>query len=318
MRQRAAGNLALNSNDPPMFFVMPHYRENDAQAYRYFREAIQGLFAQTDPHWQLMIVDDASPAPVRRQLQQLAEQHRGKIHVILEDNNRGAGHCRNIGIRAAAERGARIILFHDADDISHPERVARTREIFASRPDIDVIYAPFEVIDEQGGHVPVTQLTPSIRQILDVYRHPPQGRDIWIDMGTRTGYINLTSATSVRTELALRQPFPEQRVSEDFHTWMRYAADGGYFHFEPSIPTHYRIPRHKAGSHSRARIGRDFYLHKAAMDTDGFEQAMHMALQRNTISSDSIPQLRRSFRQKLQQLLAEEGITLPTGYSHTE
>ncbi len=294
-----------------MFFVMPHYRTNDTQNARYFRDALQGLFAQTDPDWQLIIVDDASPAPVRRQLQQLAERHQGKIHVMFEDRNRGAGHCRNIGIRAAAEHGAKIILFHDADDISHPERVARTREIFTSRPDVDVVYAPFDVIDEQGCPVPMTQLTPSIRQILDVYQQPPQGHDVWVDMGTRSGYINLTSATSVRLTLALRQPFPEQRVSEDFHTWMRYAADGGYFCFEPSIPTRYRIPRHQAGSHSRARMGRDFYLHKAAVDSDGFEQAMRIALQRGRIPEHRIPLLRQAFRRKLQQLLAEEGITLP-------
>jgi len=294
----------------PMFFVMPHYRGTDTQSYRYFCEAIRGLLTQTDSHWQLVIVDDASPAPVRRQLQQLVARHHGKIHIVFEKVNRGAGHCRNVGIRLAARLGAHIILFHDADDLSHPERVARTREIFTSRPEVDVIYAPFEVIDEQGANVPPDQLTPSVRQILDVYQHPPQGRHLWIDMGTRTGYINLTSATSVRIALALRQPFPEQRVSEDFHTWMRYAADGGSFYFEPSIPTRYRIPAHEAGSHSRARMGRDFYLRKAAVDNDGFEQAMRIALQHKHIADDSMPQLRREFRQKLQQLLAEEGIIL--------
>jgi len=290
-----------------MFFVMPHYREQNTIAEQQFYLSMNSLLDQTDMDWQLVIVDDASSTVVQKQLKDLAEKHPSKVHVLYMPSNRGPGYCRNIGIQEASRLGGSFILFQDSDDQSHSQRVAKTRHIFTQNKHVDVIYSPFKVINEKGAYVDSKYLTASIRQILDVYQKPPSGKDLWIQMGTETGYFNLTSATSVRIDLALRQPFVEERVSEDFHTWMRYAADGHFFHFEPSIFTKYHIASNcAAGSQSRMAIGKNFYHEKARVDSHGFEAAMQIALNKKSISPIESMCLRKKFKHKLQELLSEE------------
>lgn len=292
-----------------MFFVMPHVRACRPCDRAYFRAAIESLRRQTDPHWQLVIADDGSPPEIQRELREL-ESADSRIHVLLGKRNLGPGYRRNEGIRYAARAGAEAILFLDADDEAHPDRVRITRKVFEEEPCVDVIYSPFHVIDERGELVPLEKLTPSIRQILNNYRQPPpEGTGLWRIFGLETGYLNLTSATSVRITLALRQPFPSHRVSEDFHTWLRYAADGGFFRFIAHIPARYRIPR-SAGSHSRARLGRAFYMHKARVDREGFELALQIARRRGEIKAEQIPDLLSAFDRHLRSLLSEEQIQL--------
>ena len=244
-------------------FVMPILLNWEPQSKQHLSEAIDSIFKQTDPNWQLVIIDDFSPAPeARAHLAQLEEKHPGKIKVILKDTNEGPGVARNRGIQWAHDTGSPFIIYLDADDIAHPERVATVRKTFVENPGIGVVYTTFKVIDEYSNVFPVEKLSPSITDIL-AHHEPegPQGDDVWITIGTRTGYTNLTSATAVTTALARQFPFPPERVSEDWHTWVRYSAGGGTFCYTGTIPTLYRIPLQSEGSASRTREGgkRGFY-----------------------------------------------------------
>ena len=287
---------------------MPHYRSHRGEACRFFKQAITSVLQQTDEQWHLVLVDDGSPAEIQSELTALAQQHAEKITLSLQSVNRGPGYCRNLGIELAHQKGAAVILFLDADDQAHPQRVEISRDLFASDAAVNVLYSPFEVVNAKGERTAESQMTPSIRQILDVYQTPPEGFDLWKTMGLQTGYMNLTSATSVRVDLARRQPFGESRVSEDFHTWLRYAADGGNFRYTPAIPTRYRIADAAQGSASRHRLGREFYRQKAVVDADGFEQALALAVKHRRIQRQDTSALRQHFRQKLGELLAEEGV----------
>lgn len=294
---------------PDACFIMPHYREHPL-GRRWLRAAIASLFAQTDDRWRLVLVDDASPdAGVRVELNALRARFPERIHVLYNRARRGPGYCRNRALRYAARLGAEIALFLDADDTAHPARLVRTRAVFARHRRVDVVYSPFRVIDELGRTVPAARLSPSIRQIQSALRRPPTGEDVWLEMGLRSGYVNLTSATSVRIALALRQPFPAYHVSEDFHTWMRYAAAGRRFYFIRSIPAGYRIPSGVRGSHSRRRMGGEFYRRKARVDAEGFEIALRIAHARGRLREGQVAELRRAFAQTLCRLLAEEGMT---------
>ena len=65
----------------------------------------------------------------------------------------------------------------------------------------------------------------SLLEILESHEENPiEGNDTWIKMGTETGYIHATSSTAVRAKFAYQRPFPNERASEDFHTWMRMSA----------------------------------------------------------------------------------------------
>ncbi|MFG2296344.1 glycosyltransferase family 2 protein [Streptomyces sp. NPDC048603] len=289
-------------------FVMPYYGDGNASA-EYLAQSVAGLHAQTDPGWRLVVVDDASPRPQdRNRLRELRDACPDRVHVIRQETNRGQGACRNTGVRWAADQGAEIILFQDADDLAHPRRLEVTRRILTDHPEADFVYSPFTVVDEHGHEVPEGRLTPSIREILHSHRNAPvEGADAWIRIGTETGYTSLTSTVSVRTALAVDHPFPEVRGSEDAHTWLRMSAGGTGFTYAPSIPGRYRIPQQGGGSSDRDRIGADYYRRKAEVDTDGFRQAVSIALRRGSIGHGDVPRLTQAFRRRLALTLVREG-----------
>ena len=155
-----------------------------------------------------------------------------------------------------------------------------TKQILSRNPNVDVVYSTFQVIDEHGSLVEKDNLSPSIKEILDSHDIDPlEGEDVWIDMVTKTGYTNLTSSTSVRTNLALQYPFPNERVSEDYYSWIMYSAGGGYYHYTPLIPCSYRIPQNSA-SRTRARID-NYYNLKANVDELSVLTAIKVAKERN-------------------------------------
>lgn len=291
-------------------FVMPHWRAENVDSLKHLNETLEKIFNQTDPNWQLIIIDDLSPSmEARAYLDKLEAEHRGKVFIIKKDTNNGPGYCRNLGIKWAYQQKSPIVLFNDADDISDINRLKEAREIFIRDPGASVVYSTFKVIDEDSNIVPMANLTESIVEILEGHQgEPPQGENAWIDIGTEKGYTNLTSATVVRTELAYKYPFPPEKVSEDSNAWMRYSAGGGKFVYCGKIPTLYRIPQHTAGSSSRTREGgkHGFYIAKARVDTDGFTRACEIALTNGKIKVEQRDDLLIRFYLKLGETLYRE------------
>ncbi|WP_412074996.1 glycosyltransferase family 2 protein [Streptomyces xanthophaeus] len=290
-------------------FVMPHYSDGSGTgAHDHLREAVASLREQTDPSWRLVVVDDGSPhRRDRERVRALQEADRERVTVLQQDVNRGQGFCRNVGVRWAAAQGAPFVLFLDADDIAHPRRLERTRQVFAEHPEVDFLYSTFRVIDENGRPVARERLTPSVREVLDSHDRPVEGPNAWIRIGAETGYTSLTSTVSVRTGLASAYPFPEVRASEDAHAWLRMAAGGTSFKYDPEIPAQYRIPQGVAGSADRSRIGPDYYRRKMEVDTDGFRQALDIALRRGSVEPGEAPQLLAGFRRRLALTMEREG-----------
>ena len=276
-------------------FVMPFWMADDDMALRHFDEAVASVMAQTDPNWVLVIVDDHTgrevPMTHLRAVETMLGPH-GK--VLFSPRRVGPGLARNLGIRAAAELGAPFILFLDADDLADPRRLEYTRAAFCSGSDINVVYSSHDFIDEFGRPLPLDSLAPTVREAVDGHRqNPVEGEDAWIQIATRKNYANLTSCTAVRTSLALEEPFPDGRVSEDAHTWMRYGAHPGRFVFLKDIRNHYRI---RTGIESQSRSQNpDFYSKKAAMDRDGFEQALAIAAHHGRIREREAQDIRTRF-----------------------
>jgi glycosyltransferase involved in cell wall biosynthesis len=287
---------------------MPHYADS-ARAGVHLDQAVRSLYAQTDQDWHLVIVDDASPgARDRERLRRLRDSDPGRVFVIEQDTNRGQGCCRNVGVRWAQEHGSPFVLFQDADDLAHPRRLEATRQTFEERPEVDFVYSTFSVIDESGDAVPHSRLTPSLLEILHSHRdNPVDGPHAWIRMGVDTGYTTLTSTVAVRTELAVANPFPHVRASEDAHAWFRMSAAGTSVAYLPSVPCRYRVPQDSAGSSDRSRIGADYYRRKAEVDTDGFFAAISIALERRTIAPGEVPGLKDAFLRRLALTMEREG-----------
>ncbi|MBF9132800.1 glycosyltransferase family 2 protein [Plantactinospora sp. S1510] len=292
---------------PSAAFVTSYLGDSPVAA-DYLDRTVRGVLEQTDHDWVLVIVDDASPDPsARDRLRSLTGLAPDRIVVLRQDVNQGQGAGRNLGVRWAAHRGCEFVLFQDADDIAHPRRLEQTRRLFEERPGVDFLYSTFVVIDEQDRPVPVERLTPSVAEILQSHETPVDGPNGWIPIGTEVGYTTLTSTVAVRTPLALAHPFPLERGCEDAHAWLRMSAGGSAFAFLPDTPARYRIPQDTRGSADRSRIGDGYYRRKAEVETDGFQQAMRIAIERGTLDPSAGPDLTARFLRRLAVTLEREG-----------
>lgn len=281
-------------------FIMPYYGDGP-RSRDYLHDALTGLVRQSDPRWRLIIINDASPAADEDAFLRRIAENDPRVHVITQELNVGAGECRNTGVRWAAAHGVSYVLFHDADDIAHERRLELTRQILDLRDDVDFVYSTFLVIDEDNGLVPTNTLTPSISEILDVHGNAPvHGPDAWLRIATETGYTTQTSTVGVRIELALSQPFPAIRGSEDSHTWLRMSAAGRGFAYAPGIATLYRVPQSTQSSSDRARVGlEEYYRLLVSMNQDGFAKAIDIAIGRGRLVSSDVPDLWARFLRRL-------------------
>ena len=94
---------------------MPYYN-----AAVYIRETVESIIAQTFKDWELIVIDDCSPAPETAEVLRSVARMDSRIKVIRAEKNGGAGVARNIGIKIAK---GRYIGFCDSDDWWYPTKL---------------------------------------------------------------------------------------------------------------------------------------------------------------------------------------------------
>jgi glycosyltransferase involved in cell wall biosynthesis len=106
---------------------------------RFMDESIRSVVKQTDPHWELLLVDDGSTDGSAAIARGWAATEPMRIRVLAhsERGSRGASAARNLGIAAA--RG-KYIAFLDGDDIWLPTKLAEQVPLFEAQPDAGMVY----------------------------------------------------------------------------------------------------------------------------------------------------------------------------------
>jgi glycosyltransferase involved in cell wall biosynthesis len=143
-------------------------------AERFIEEALKSVFAQTWPHWELLLVDDGSTDGSTAIARKLAARHPGRVRYLEHPGhiNRGTGPSRNLGLRAAR---ARYVSFLDSDDVWMPARLARHVDLLEGMPDVDMVqsrYLMWYSWDEEGERIDDDHLGPSF-PIFDRPIAPP-------------------------------------------------------------------------------------------------------------------------------------------------
>jgi glycosyltransferase involved in cell wall biosynthesis len=299
------------TEDVKSMFIIPYRIGNTQEQNKkiFIADTIEGLFAQTDGNWNATVVVDGYPGSRDgKYLRELKKKFYPKIDIIFLDGVVGPGVARNLAVMRAIEQGSSIVLFNDGDDISHPQRLEVVKSIFLENPEVDVIYSTFEVIDENNRQTPRNRISSPILEILESHEgNPIEGRNVWVKMGTYSGYTNATSSTAVRAKFAYQCPFPNEIASEDFHAWMRMSALGADFKYTSLIPTKYRVLSFMKYQTSRTRIGPSkFNKIKTRVDCDGFSKAIEIALVRNIIGPMEIPMLKAKFYRRLAKSMERE------------
>jgi glycosyltransferase involved in cell wall biosynthesis len=125
--------------DPGLVSVVLNFLD----AERFIEEAIQSVYAQSYPAWELLLIDDGSSDASTTIAKRHAASDPGRVRYLEfpGHENRGASAARNLGLREA--RGE-FVAFLDSDDLWLPKRLEWSVELLRSYPTADMAYGESE------------------------------------------------------------------------------------------------------------------------------------------------------------------------------
>lgn len=108
----------------------------------HLREAIDSVYAQTYPNWEIIFWDNASTDGTQR----IATSYDSRIRYFLAETNTPLGPARNMALKKAS---GTYIAFLDSDDVLLPCALQKQVALMESG-DYGLVYAGTIVIDEKG------------------------------------------------------------------------------------------------------------------------------------------------------------------------
>ncbi len=122
--------------------IMPVYNTG-----RFVAEAMESILSQTYKNFEFIIINDGSADNTSEILHSYKTRYLKIIQLITLKENIGDSKAANIGFQAA--RGE-FIARMDADDISHPERLARQVKYMLKHPGVIMLGTQAEIINEDS------------------------------------------------------------------------------------------------------------------------------------------------------------------------
>jgi glycosyltransferase involved in cell wall biosynthesis len=130
--------IYYNSKDPPLVsIIIPCYKQG-----RFLGEAIESVFNQTYPSYEIIVVNDGSPD----ETSQVALRY-GGVRLIRQENQ-GLSAARNRGI---SESHGEFLVCLDADDRLLPGALESGLACIAQRPESELVFGRYRAIGEDGG-----------------------------------------------------------------------------------------------------------------------------------------------------------------------
>ena len=123
---------------------MPAYN-----AEKYIGEAIESILNQTFKDFEFIIIDDCSTDKTWEIIQEYAKKD-SRIRAFHNEHNLYISKARNLSIELSQ---CDILAIMDADDNSMPNRLEKQYNLLLNNPDIAVVGAFMEIIDELGKSI---------------------------------------------------------------------------------------------------------------------------------------------------------------------
>lgn len=219
-------------SQPLVSVIMPCYN-----MALYVSDSIKSVIAQTYPHWELLIVDDASTDETVNIIASYAQSDT-RIRFAIKKQNSGIADTRNQCIQMAQ---GQFLAFLDADDIWHPEKLEKQLGFMIDK-NVGFTYSTYDWIDENGK-----TLNKFINTIGNLNYETYLRNTI---IGCSTVMVNKTIIGDVVV--------PKFRTSEDTATWLDILKKGflAYAIDEPLVS--YRI-RRKSASSNKIKASTDLW-----------------------------------------------------------
>lgn len=199
---------------------------------RWLGETLTSLYKQSEPDFEIVLVDDASTDNLLGVLERYADE---RLRVVHLSSNMGVSAARNHGIDLA--RG-RYIAFCDADDLCQSERFLRQRSFLDRYPDIGLCGSDFTCFDTQDRETVIHPLTDAqIRKALM--------------QGNCFGLSTVMARASILQDCRFDS---SMGVAEDYDLWTRLVASGVRVANLPESLVRYRLHPQQASRHKGARL----------------------------------------------------------------
>ena len=209
-------------NQPLVSVIMPCYNME-----RYISDTIASVRRQTFPHWELLIVDDASTDSTA----DIVKSHQNqddRIHFVVKPKHSGIADTRNQCLKMAQ---GRYLAFLDADDLWHPEKLEQQLHFMAER-NIGFSYSSYVCVDETGK--PLGKTVKAVRDLdYEAYLR-----------NTIIGCSTVMLDKNIVGEVVV----PNFRTSEDTATWLNILKKGFLAYAIEQPLTSYRIRQYSASS----------------------------------------------------------------------
>lgn len=206
----------LPTKVPHFSVVIPAYN-----ASPYIQDCVTSVLAQTDPDFEVIVVDDGSTDNTAEQVKAMTDP---RVRLLQRPNG-GLATARNTGIGAA--RG-NMVAFLDADDRWCPGKLAAHRQTLEAYPEATVSYDWVAFIDQQGQRTGLymaqsrLQLTPEALLLKN--------------------YLGNGSTAVVRRQVLEQVGGFDQDLKRlvDHELWVRLTHTGHQLQVVPAVLTEYR------------------------------------------------------------------------------
>lgn len=210
----------------------------------YIGPAIRSLLAQTYPHWELIVIDDASDDDSVAVVEAIDDP---RVHLVPLSVRHGA--CRAYNIAYTHCRGTYVGTL-DADDLYLPEKLRRQVEHFEANPAVDILGTWIVQIDGEGRPFDGSHAA-AVNRRRDLNALESWA---WADFLTHSSVLIRKTAHDRVGGLN-----PHLHLAPDFELWLRFLAQGARFDVIPEPLTCYRS---HASNVSHAHEPRELWLER--------------------------------------------------------
>jgi glycosyltransferase involved in cell wall biosynthesis len=207
----------LSDSSQLVSVIIPAYNSSP-----YIQEALDSVFAQTYPNYEVIVVNDGSPDT--SELELVLAPYRQRVIYITQEN-RGLAGARNTGLRMA--RGEFVALL-DADDIWLPDYLQEQLTFLAGHPEFDLCYCNARFFGD------------SVFSGKDFMTVCPSNGDVTaaaIISGRCHVFVSVTARRTALSSIGFDESL---RSCEDFDCWLRFTAAGHRIGYHRTILVLYR------------------------------------------------------------------------------